>query len=52
MIAIVDEKDVYFNNNRAIHVYEKLGYERYKEGFENTKEVYFYRKILDSQNEI
>jgi len=37
--------DVYADNARAVHLYEKLGYVRYNEGMENHREVWFYRKI-------
>ena len=38
--------DVYADNARAVHLYEKLGYVRYNEGMENHREVWFYRKNL------
>ena len=36
--------DVYENNLKAIHVYEKLGYIRFKENVQNLKTVLFYEK--------
>ena len=38
--------DLYADNARAVHLYEKLGYVRYNKGMENHREVWFYRKIL------
>ena len=38
--------DVYADNARAVHLYEKLGYVRYNKGMENHREVWFYRKNL------
>ena len=38
--------DVYSDNQRAIGLYEKLGYVRYNVGMENHREVWFYRKYL------
>jgi RimJ/RimL family protein N-acetyltransferase len=36
--------DVYANNTRAIHLYEKLKFVRYSHGMENEREVFFMRK--------
>ena len=36
--------DVYENNLKAIHVYEKLGYIKFKENIQNLKTVLFYEK--------
>jgi ribosomal protein S18 acetylase RimI-like enzyme len=38
--------DVYADNARAVHLYEKLGYVRYNEGIENHRKVWFYRKTI------
>jgi ribosomal protein S18 acetylase RimI-like enzyme len=38
--------DVYADNARAVHLYEKLGYVRYNEGMENHREVWFYKKVF------
>jgi len=38
--------DVYEDNLRAVHVYEKLGYKIFKEGIENAKSVLFYEKTF------
>ena len=38
--------DVYTDNARAVHLYEKLGYVRDNEGMENHREVLFYRKNI------
>jgi ribosomal protein S18 acetylase RimI-like enzyme len=39
--------DVYANNTRAIHLYEKLKFVRYNHGMENEREVFFYEKKLE-----
>jgi len=39
--------DVFKNNSRAIHIYEKLGYKVFKEGEEGLREVIFYEKNSD-----
>jgi len=36
--------DVYADNTRAIHLYEKSGYVRYNVGMENHRKVLFYKK--------
>jgi len=38
--------DVYADNDRAVHLYEKLGYVRYNKGVENHREVWVYRKVF------
>jgi len=38
--------DVYADNARAVHLYEKLGYVRYNKGMENHREILFYRKNI------
>lgn len=38
--------DVYQDNVKAIQVYEKLGYKKYKEGIENNRSVVFFEKNL------
>ena len=38
--------DVFKNNNKAIHIYEKLGYTTFKHSVENSREVVFYEKTL------
>jgi len=38
--------DVYADNSRAMYVYKKLRYERFKKGIENAREVLFYRKTI------
>jgi len=38
--------DVYENNSKAIYVYEKLGYIKFKEENQNSKPVLFYEKNL------
>ena len=38
--------DVFKSNNRAIHIYEKLGYKVFKEDEEDSRAVFFYEKIL------
>jgi ribosomal protein S18 acetylase RimI-like enzyme len=39
-------KEIYADNARAVHLYEKLGYVRYNEGMENHREVWFYKKVF------
>ncbi len=39
--------DVYEDNARAIHVYEKLGFRHFKDGVENNRKVLFYEKSLN-----
>ena len=36
--------DVYFDNARAISLYEKIGYKLFKEGFEKGRKVLYYEK--------
>ena len=38
--------DVFAYNVRAIHIYEKLGYRKYREGELNGKPLLYYEKIL------
>ena len=38
--------DVFKNNNRAIHVYEKMGYNVFKRGVEASRDILFYEKML------
>ena len=38
--------DVFSNNLKAIYVYEKLGYMKFKESIQNLKTVLFYEKNL------
>jgi RimJ/RimL family protein N-acetyltransferase len=38
--------DVFKNNNKAIYIYEKLGYKVFKRGEENYRAVLFYEKRL------
>jgi len=38
--------DVFKNNNRAIHVYEKMGYNVFKRSVEASRDILFYEKIL------
>lgn len=38
--------DVFKSNNRAIHIYEKLGYKVFKEDEEDSRAVFFYEKML------
>lgn len=38
--------DVYKNNSKAIYIYEKLGYIKFKEEIQNFKSVLFYKKKL------
>ena len=46
--------DVFKSNNRAIHIYEKLGYKVFKVGEEDSRAVLFYEKstlIFDNETE-
>lgn len=38
--------DVFEDNEIGMHVYENLGYERFKEGLLEGKKLYFYEKAL------
>jgi len=38
--------DVYENNSKAIYIYEKLGYVKYKENIQNSIVALFYEKTL------
>ena len=38
--------DVFKSNNKAIYIYEKLGYKVFKQGIEGSREVLFYEKML------
>ncbi|MBL1319697.1 MAG: GNAT family N-acetyltransferase [Methylophaga sp.] len=38
--------DVYKTNSKAIYVYEKLGYKKFKQNIQNSKLVLFYEKKL------
>ena len=38
--------DVYETNKKAIHIYEKLGYKKFKESIEYSRPVLFYEKML------
>jgi len=44
--------DVYADNHRAIALYEKSVFIRYREGIENGRAVWFYRKSLQIKNHI
>ena len=39
--------DVYEDNARAMHVYEKLGYQRFNQKFIDERILYFYEKIFN-----
>ena len=39
--------DVYENNARGMHVYEKMGYRRFNQKKTGERILYFYEKIFD-----
>ena len=38
--------DVYEDNEIGMHIYEKMGYERFKEKLVEGRKLYFYEKAL------
>jgi len=38
--------DVFKSNEKALHIYQKLGYKAFKKGTENCRDVLFYEKTL------
>jgi len=38
--------DVFIDNDRAVHVYKKLGYKAFKQSVEDSREVIFYEKNI------
>ena len=43
--------DVYEDNHRGMHIYEKLGYKRFKEKQSGERKLFFYEKFFNEQHQ-